>query len=72
MDVVLNIKTTRTFLICATTRMTSRFLPSGIFLLYDGIGGTIKREASYYSLKQPYSNQILTAKDLFNFAEKYV
>ena len=39
---------------------------------YDGIGGTIKREASYYSLKQPYSNQILTAKDLFYFAEKYL
>ena len=35
---------------------------------YDGIGGTIKREAAYYSLKQPYSGMILTAKDLYFWA----
>lgn len=36
---------------------------------YDGIGGTIKREAAYYSPKQPYSGQIVTPEQLFNFVE---
>ena len=31
---------------------------------------TIKREASYHSLKQPYGSQILTTKDLFMLAEE--
>ena len=35
---------------------------------YDGIGGTIKRESAYYSLKQPYSGMIWTAKDLYFWA----
>ena len=30
---------------------------------YDGIGGTLKREATRYSLRQPYKNHILTAKE---------
>ena len=33
----------------------------------DGIGGTIKREAHYFSLKQTCNNQILTPIELFNF-----
>ena len=34
---------------------------------YDGIGGTIKREAAYYSLKQTTENYILEPIDLYNF-----
>ena len=36
---------------------------------YDGIGGTLKREASKYSLSQPYENQILTPKEFFDFCQ---
>ena len=36
---------------------------------YDGIGGTLKREASKYSLSQPYENQILTPKEFYNFCQ---
>ena len=35
----------------------------------DGIGGTIKHEATKASLQQPYKDQILTALDLFHFVE---
>ena len=35
----------------------------------DGIGGTIKREATKASLQQSYKDQILTALDLFHFVE---
>ena len=35
----------------------------------DGIGGTIKREATKASLQRPYKDQILTALDLFHFVE---
>ena len=35
----------------------------------DGIGGTIKREATKASLQRPYEDQILTALDLFHFVE---
>ena len=37
---------------------------------YDGIGGTIKRETAYHSIKQAYDSQILTARDLFLFAKE--
>jgi len=39
---------------------------------YDGIGGTIKREAAYHSLKQTSSNQILNAEKLFDFAKSHL
>ena len=35
----------------------------------DGVGGTIKRLAVHASLQCPFSNQILTPKQLFDFAE---
>ena len=35
----------------------------------DGIGGTIKREATKASLQRHYKDQILTALDLFHFVE---
>ena len=35
----------------------------------DGVGGTVKREARKESLRHPYDKQIMTAKDLFSFAE---
>ena len=35
----------------------------------DGIGGTIKREATKARLQRPYKDQILTALDLFHFVE---
>jgi hypothetical protein len=34
----------------------------------DGVGGTLKREASRESLRRPLNNQILTARDLYDFA----
>ncbi|MCP3667236.1 MAG: hypothetical protein GY696_32870, partial [Gammaproteobacteria bacterium] len=34
----------------------------------DGLGGTVKRLAARKSLQSPYGDQIMTAKDLFNFA----
>lgn len=36
----------------------------------DGVGGTLKRAATIGSLQRPLENQILTANDLFEFAEK--
>ena len=33
----------------------------------DGIGGTIKREATKASLQRPYHDQILTPQKLFKF-----
>ena len=37
---------------------------------YDGLGGTLKREAAKYSLSQVYDKQILTPKDFFNFCQE--
>lgn len=34
----------------------------------DGIGGAFKRNATRHSLQTPYTNQITTAKELFNWA----
>lgn len=39
---------------------------------YDGIGGTIKREASYHCLQQTTSGFILSAKDLFEWGLKHL
>jgi len=33
---------------------------------YDGISGTLKRKAAYYSLKQPYIRQILSSMENVN------
>ena len=38
----------------------------------DGVGDTIKRLAAHASLQRPFSNQILTPKQLFDFAEANV
>ena len=38
----------------------------------DRVGGTIKRLAAHASLQCPFSNQILTPKQLFDFAEANV
>lgn len=38
----------------------------------DGIGGTIKRMATKASLQRPYTDAILNALDLYNFAKKSV
>ena len=38
----------------------------------DRVGGTIKRLATHTSLQHPFSNQILTPKQLFDFAEANV
>ena len=38
----------------------------------DGVGGTIKRLAAHASCLRPFSNQILTPKQLFDFAEANV
>jgi len=35
----------------------------------DGIGGALKRNATKASLQRPYSNQITTAKDLYDWAK---
>ena len=35
----------------------------------DGVGGTVKREATGESLRRPYDSQIISPKDLFAFAE---
>ena len=35
----------------------------------DGIGGTVKRLAAKASLQWPYSEQIMTPRQLFQFAE---
>ena len=35
----------------------------------DGIGGIVKRLAAKASLQQPYSEQIMTPRQLFQFAE---
>ena len=36
----------------------------------DGIGGTVKRLAARASLQRPFDNQILTAHDLYEWADK--
>ena len=41
-------------------------------MFFYGVGGTIKRLAAHTSLKRPFSNQILTLKQLFEFAEANV
>ena len=38
----------------------------------DGVGGTIKRLAAHASLQHPFSDQILTSKQLFEFAKSNV
>lgn len=38
----------------------------------DGVGGTIKRIAARVSLQRPYEDQILTPKQLFDFAKSNV
>ena len=38
----------------------------------DGIGGTVKRLATRASLQRPVNNQILTAKEMFQFCEKEI
>ena len=35
----------------------------------DGIGGTVKRLAANASLQRPYSEHIMTPRQLFQFAE---
>ena len=35
----------------------------------DGVGGTVKREATRESLRRPYDSQIISPKDIFAFAE---
>ena len=39
---------------------------------YDGIGWSLKREATRYSLRQPYTNQIMNAEQFFNFCQNEV
>ena len=39
---------------------------------YNGVGSTIKRLLAHASLQHPFSNQILTPKQLFDFAEANV
>ena len=39
---------------------------------HDGVGATIKREATYHSLKQLYADQILEPHDLFKFSERHI
>ena len=39
---------------------------------FNGVGGTIKRLPAHASLQCPFSNQILTPKQLFDFAEPNV
>ncbi len=38
----------------------------------DGIGGTVKRLAARASLQKPYSDQIMTARDLFHFTTENI
>ena len=38
----------------------------------DGIGGTLKRSVSRASLQRPYTDQILTAKDFFEYCQEYI
>ena len=38
----------------------------------DGIGGTIKREATHASLRATTNNQIITPKDLYDWAEENI
>ena len=50
---------------------TLGFKPNGTFCdvsCGDGAGGTLKRLASRASLQRLYSNHILTAKQLYDFA----
>lgn len=37
----------------------------------DGLGGAFKRAATKASLQRPLSNQIVSAKDLFQFSQSY-
>ena len=39
---------------------------------YNKVGGSIKRLAALASLQRPFSNQIFTPKQLFDFAEANV
>lgn len=38
----------------------------------DGIGGITKRETTRVSLQRPYSNQILTPKDMFDYCSQNI
>lgn len=38
----------------------------------DGVGGTLKRLASKASLQRPFDQQILTAMDLFDWANQNI
>ena len=40
--------------------------------VFNRVGGTIKRLAAHASIQRPFSNQILTPKQLFDFAEANV
>ena len=51
---------------CQISQMI-KFLNEGA---YDGLGGTLKREAAKYSLSQVYENQILTPRDFFKFCQE--
>ena len=37
---------------------------------WDGLAGSVKREAGLESLRRPLDNQILTANDLYTFAKE--
>ena len=39
---------------------------------HDGVGATIKREATKHSLRQVYDGHILTPRDLFEFAQEHI
>ena len=38
----------------------------------DGIGGTLKRSVSRASLQRPYTDQILTGLDFFNYCQEHI
>ena len=59
--------------------MTSEFLLSGIFFArshdkgaYDGLGGTVKHLAARASLQRPYDEQIMTPRQLFEWASSSI
>ena len=76
MDVQHSIRTERILQICVDTSKILVGPLSGTFFATshgkgpcDGVGGTVKRLAARASLQRPYSDQIMSPKQLFLFAQ---
>ena len=73
-----NTKTTKTFQTFATINRTMDLPLSGIFATShgkspcDGLGGTTKRLVARASLQAPVENQIFTAYQMFEWADKNI